>query len=198
MRTLSADGLKGILSHTTDQVYLFAIKISHEDLAEPYYVVQNNIDLTISLPDEGNVVFSAYAFDFILPKVEEDSLPMAQIKIDNINDFLIPWLRTINTAPIFDIFLVRTSPLETTATIELEFNFSLKAVKWDIMTIDGELSLDYDYLNEPCMKYRFTPEISVGLFDYSYEGAGSFIRETTIDGDPIRRPLPVAGSIKLP
>jgi hypothetical protein len=176
-RTLTPDGLKGVLSRTTEQVYLFALKIDHPDLTSPYYLVQNNVDLDIDLPIEGITTFTAYAFDFTLPSVEEDSLPTSEIKIDNFGDFLIDLLRGTDEAPEFSIFVVRKDPAQVSAVVEIgALNFTLKSVDWNINTITGQLTLDYDYLNEPCMKFAFTPEIAPGLFDYSYEGNGVFIR----------------------
>jgi len=203
-RTLTTDGLKGVLSRTTNQVYLFALKIEHPDLTSPYYLIQNNVDLDIDLPNEGITTFTAYAFDFTLPSVEEDSLPVSEVKIDNVSDFLIGLLRGTDQAPEFSVYVVRSDPrtekmisIYEDGVFELgvfenpsllisspdpsvveigALNFTLKSVDWNINTITGQLTLDYDYLNEPCMKFSFTPEISPGLFDYSYEGNGVFIR----------------------
>lgn len=199
MRTLTVDGLKGVLSATTEQVYLFALKINHDDLEEPIYIVQNTTDLTITMPSEGDKVFTAYSFEFTLPAIEENSLPQAQIKIDNINDFLIPFLRTAEEPPEFDIYIVRKDPDATNAVIEVgPLSFVLKSVIWDVRTIEGTITTNYDYLNEPIMKYRFTPDIAIGLFDYSYKGAGSFIRETTPDGGYVSEPSPVENWWDLP
>ena len=178
MRTFTQDGLKSLLAETTEQVFLFAMKITHADLASPYFVVQNNVDLDIETPDDGVQTFTAYAFEFSLPAVEEDSLPKAQVNIDNVDDFLIDLLRTTDVAPEFYVYAIRKDPNSPYAVTEMSnLNFTLKSVNWDIQTINGDLTLDYDYLHEPCMKFRFTPEIAVGLFDYSYGGEGSFIRE---------------------
>lgn len=178
MRELTPDGLKGMLASTTSQVYLFALKINHSTLDQPYYIVQNNVDLQIDLPKEGVKTFTAAGFEFIMPYIEEDTLPLAELKLDNVSGFLIELLRTITDAPEFDIYVIRKDHLQNICQTEIgPLKYSLKNVNWNINTISGQLTLDYDYLNETCMKFRFTPEIAIGLFDLSYEGKGSFIRE---------------------
>lgn len=169
-RTLTPDGLTAILSETTDQVILFALIINHPDLAQPYKLVQNKTDLSVDI--NGAIdTFTAFAFEVSLPDFREDSVPSSKIKLDNIDQFLINLLRTSNVAPEIEVYVIRKDPLATNAVKELgPMTFTLKTVDWDIRTISGDLTLDYDYLNEACMKYRFTPEIAIGLFNLSYEG----------------------------
>ena len=110
-RSLTVTGLQGILSQTTDSVYLFAMVITHDDLVSPLYLIQNNVDLDV---DIGTVeTFTAFPFDLTLPSIEENSLPTAQIRIDNIDRTLVELIRTTTVKPDIALYIVRFSPGDT-------------------------------------------------------------------------------------
>lgn len=169
-RALTTAGLKGILDQTTTSVYLYAMIITHTDLSPDLMVINNSVDLDV---DIGTVeTFTAFPFEITLPIIEENSVPTAIMRFDNIDRTLVELIRTSNEKPAVELYLVRFAPGDTEAAVEVgPLSFSLINVKWDAWKIECQLSIEYDYLNEPCMKYRFTPDIAIGLFDLGYQAA---------------------------
>jgi len=159
MKAISAEGMRAIFAQETDEVFAFALKMTHAEWVEEIRLIGDETDMTY---DGHNWI--AFPFQTSLPSQEEGQLPTVDITVDNIDRLFIDELRSIQTPPDVELFLFRRS-FDGTDTLELP-PMVLKAgnLKYDDTKLTVTLTLDADYLNEPATKDRFLPGNSPGLF----------------------------------
>ena len=139
----------------TDDVFLVLLTITHDDIT-PIRVVNNNENIT----SDGNL-FVAYPFEITLPDSTGDGTPSAQLVIDNVSREIAESIRSISTAPKVTISVIRAADPDT---IEITFApFTLRNVKWDMMKVSGDLSME-DIALEPFPIGQFSPAQFQGLF----------------------------------
>jgi len=139
----------------TDDVFLVLLTITHDDIT-PIRVVNNNENIT----SDSNL-FVAYPFEITLPDSTGDGTPSAQLIIDNVSREIAESIRNITTAPKVSISVIRAADPDT---IEITFApFTLRNVKWDMMKISGDLSME-DIAHEPFPIGQFSPAQFQGLF----------------------------------
>ncbi len=139
----------------TDDVFLVLLTITHDDIT-PIRVVNNNENIT----SDSNL-FIAYPFEITLPDSTGDGTPSAQLVIDNVSREIAESIRSITTAPKVTISVIRAADPDT---IEITFApFTLRNVKWDIMKVSGDLSME-EIAIEPFPIGQFTPAQFQGLF----------------------------------
>ena len=155
-RSLNSAALASIYAETTDEVWLELLEITHDDLATPFRLVNNNEDIT----SNGNV-YTAFAFRARLPQQVEKELTKFTITLDNVSRLLIEELRTVSTSPQIALSIVLASDPDTVEAGP--FNFVLKTISYDALTIEADLSNE-DYHTEPFPFQRFTPLNFPGLF----------------------------------
>ena len=68
-----------------DEVIYSTLELNHTSFTQPIYVVNDRAPLTVPLETGTTVTFVAFSFDLILPEVTADSVPMMEIKLDNIS-----------------------------------------------------------------------------------------------------------------
>jgi len=139
----------------TDDVFLVLLTITHDDIT-PIRVVNNNENIT----SDSNL-FVAYPFEITLPDSTGDGTPSAQLVIDNVSREIAESIRNISTAPKVTISVIRAADPDT---IEITFApFTLRNVKWDMMKVSGDLSME-DIALEPFPIGQFSPAQFQGLF----------------------------------
>jgi len=139
----------------TDDVFLVLLTITHDDIT-PIRVVNNNENIT----SDSNL-FVAYPFEITLPDSTGDGTPSAQLVIDNVSREIAESIRSISTAPKVTISVIRAADPDT---IEITFApFTLRNVKWDMMKVSGDLSME-DIALEPFPIGQFSPAQFQGLF----------------------------------
>ncbi len=158
-RTISPEGLKAILAERTGDVICEAITIIHESLAEPVRLVSNTEPI-----EYGGHTYQPFPLRITLAPDVEDYMPVVQVVIDNIHRDLIANIRSWDSPPDVGLEVFR---IDTDRKLTREIGadmFSLRSVVWDAHVIQAWLAYEYDVLNEPAVKDRFTPNIAPGLF----------------------------------
>lgn len=64
---------------------LDTLEISHHSIAEPIYLVRNNVDLVLTLEDDTTHTFTAAAFKVTLPKKSDEGVQDLDLKICNVD-----------------------------------------------------------------------------------------------------------------
>lgn len=156
MRTLSTAFLDAVMKNNTDEAFLLLITISHPALGDPIRVVANNQNIVsrgwtyVGLPVEAE-----------LPGDEDDSPPVATLKIDNINQDVVKKARTIRTRADVTLEIVLEFDPDY---VEVELpTFQLVKVDYDELWVNGELQVD-DLASEPYPYATFSPAKFKGLF----------------------------------
>mgnify|MGYP003405271219 CR=1 FL=1 len=140
--------------------FLACLTISHDDLEEPIRVIDNTVNVTRTIGAE-DFVFIAFPFEITLPDDQADSVPKAQLTIDNVSREVAQLIRSITTPPTVTIEVVRISDVnEVEVTLP---DFQLRNVEWDALTVTGDLIID-DIAQEQFPQRKFTPSEYPGLF----------------------------------
>lgn len=155
MRTLSNAARTAIYAQQTDKVFLIILDISHADFADTIRIVNDYSDVT----SNGNV-YTAFPFTVTLPK-ESEEVTKATLVIDNVSRTLIDEIRTITTPPDVSLNIILS---DTPDIVEVgPFNFKLKQVTYDQLTIQGSLDFE-DVLFGNFPNETFTPQNHPGMF----------------------------------
>ncbi len=142
--TLSTDELLEPLLLSSDP------KEKFEDLGENIYGITSNGNRYIYLP-----------FEIWLPRDDKSGTVSAKLSIENVDRRIIETARSVTKPINIKMQCVLASNPDY---IELEFdNFQLSNVKYDVMTVEGDLTLNYWGL-EPFPSNCFTPSNFPGLF----------------------------------
>jgi Domain of unknown function (DUF1833) len=155
-RPLSVSALRAITAQETGEIFLILITITHDDLADPLYFVNN----TENIMSRGHE-FLGWPFELALPDEREDSLPSVQIRIDNVDRRILEGIRGLLTAPTVLLEIVLASVPDVVEAGPI--TFTLRGVDYDALVISGSLTPE-DVLNEPAMQFSFTPALFPGLF----------------------------------
>lgn len=156
MRTLSSTFLSAVMANNTDEAFLLLITISHESLDDPIRVAANGENIVsrgwtyVGLPVEAE-----------LPGDEDDTPPVAVIKIDNINQDIVKKARSIRTKAEVSLEVVLASDPDV---VEVELpTFNLVKVDYDSFWVSGQLQVD-DLASEPYPYATFSPANFRGIF----------------------------------
>jgi hypothetical protein len=155
-RSLSSAAKAALTFQETGEIYLMLLTIQHPALIPSLYFANNNADIT----SRGNT-YLAWPFQVALPEEREDTVPTIQIVIDNIDRRIMAGIRSLPTAPTVLLEVVLASSPDTVEAGP--FNFTLRGVDYDALTITGTLSPE-DILNEPFPQYTYSPASFPGLF----------------------------------
>ena len=140
----------------TEDVWLVLVHLSHADLLEDIYVV-NNLEDVIS----NGQLHKACPFEVILPTDTDEGPPVARVRIDNVAQDVTVSLRLIDTPAFIDFKVVLASDPDT---VEAEYSgMTLKDVTVNINTISGSVGLD-DLRLEPFPAHSFGPSFFPGAF----------------------------------
>ena len=136
---LSSLAIQSASAQETGEAWLLLMQISHDDLATPFYLVNNTESVTHS-----GTEYLAYPFNVVLSQDDGEHLPKVRLTIDNVDRALVETIRSISDSPIINIKLVLASQPDT---IELEISdLILREVEYDAFQISGTLYAD-DILN---------------------------------------------------
>ncbi len=142
----------------SNDVWLVLLTMTSSASGAVFRVVNNNENIT----SNGNL-FTAYAFDIVLPDDSLESDPQIQLTIDNVDRLLVDFLRNATAPPVFKIQIILA---RTPDTIEIELNeLVLRNVAWNVSKITGTLRLD-DIWNTkfPSVGETYDPQQFPGLF----------------------------------
>jgi len=142
--TISSDELEEPIMLSSDP------KEKFEDLGQDIYGITSNGDRYIYLP-----------FEIWLPRDDKTGTVSAKLSIENIDRSIVATARSVTKPVTVKMQCVLASDPDY---IEIEFdNFQLSNVKYDVMTVEGDLTLNYWGL-EPFPSSCFTPANCPGLF----------------------------------
>lgn len=151
----------------TDEVFVTLITLYSDELEEPIRLCD---DPTTRLEELGDDIYGIVSngetyifmpFEIWLPRDDKTGSVSAKMSIQNIDRRIVQTARSV-TKPVsvrMQCILASNPDL-----VELEFdNFELSNVKYDVMSVEGDLSLNY-WGMEPFPSWCFTPSNFPGLF----------------------------------
>lgn len=154
-------------SQESDEVFVTIVTLSSDELEEPIIICDDPTTALTALGDDiygiesngDTAVFMPY--DIWLPRDDKSGAVSARLSIENTDRRIVQHARNV-TKPIN--VKIQTVLASDPDTVEIEFdNFQLSNVKYDVMKLDGDLTLNYWGL-EPFPSNRFTPSNFPGLF----------------------------------
>lgn len=149
MRTLTTPAKREVFASETGAVFLTLLQIVHSTITTLYFV-NNMADITYD-----GQVYTAYPFKFNPPKDKEGAKPGANISLPNVDRSLLAIVRSVTSPVTIRTALIMILPDNSISKESGWWEFSMKNVSYDMMTISGELeySLDLDN-NASLMKYN--------------------------------------------
>ena len=155
-RELSTASLESLNAAETEDAFLILLTLSHADMAEPLRVVNGGGEVT----SRGNL-FAAYPFELSLPDDDAGQSPEARLVIDNIDRQIVRAVRSLSSAPLVLIEIVRAAEPDV---VEAKFeDFRLTNVSYDSHLVQGNLTIE-DFTSEPFPAGTFTPGHFPALF----------------------------------
>lgn len=151
----------------TDEVFVVLVTLDSDELEEPIRLSSDPTTALIELGDDiyGTVSngdsFVFVPFDIYLPRDDKSGTVSAKMSIENIDRRIIETARSVTKPVSAKIQCILASDPDN---IEIQFdNFQLSNLKYDVMTVEGDLTLNYWGL-EPFPSHCFTPANFPGLF----------------------------------
>lgn len=167
MRQLSLDGIRSLLAQETADVWVCALEIyDPEDSRKVTRVCANNEYVT-----HGGNLYTPVDIQITLAQDNEDSMPQAKVKVDNIWGDMTMAIRMTNKSPRIDVHIFRI-PINASrspegyvaANLEISSTFTLLSATVNESYFEGTLGVNNDFLNEPSLHARFTPTLCPGMF----------------------------------
>jgi hypothetical protein len=157
VRGLSTDGKKMAAASRTGDGPLVCVTITHPDLAEPIYVINDIKPVTRDGHD-----FLALPFRITLPDERKDQLPEATLELDNVERSVGQAILALATKPSITVEIVR---IKSKVTVE-QGPWSMKLVSCTInrLVIQGRLGMP-GILTEPYPGNTYNPATFPQLFD---------------------------------
>lgn len=150
--TVTDDFKTAFYAQQTGECPLVLLKIDHDDLASPIYVVNNGANIT-----SNGTEYTAFPFEIKMP----DADMRAELSICNVDRQIVLAIRTISSPAEVTISVILASDPDT---VEVgPYVFGLTDVSFDAFTVRGRLSFD-EFYDEPYPGDRFTPGQFSGLF----------------------------------
>lgn len=154
-------------SQETDEVFIVLVTLESDELTEPIRICDDPFQRLEELGEDIYGIVSngqSYIFmpfDIWLPRDDKSGTVSAKISIENIDRRIVETARTVTRPINVKMECILASAPDVT---EIEFNnFQLSNVKYDVMTVDADLTLNYWGL-EPFPSWNFTPSNFPGLF----------------------------------
>lgn len=151
----------------TDEVFAVLVTLESDELTDPIRICD---DAFMKLEDLGEDIYGIISngdsyifmpFDIWLPRDDKSGTVSAKISIQNIDRRIVETARSVTKPVNVKMQCVLAS---TPDVIEIEFtDFQLSNVKYDVMTVEGDLTLNYWGL-EPWPSWSYTPSNFPGLF----------------------------------
>lgn len=155
-RTFSTPAMNALMAATTNEAFILLVTFTHVPTAETFRVALNTENIT----SNGNL-FTATYFQFTLPETDSRAPQGCNITVDNVDQQMVPLLRSITQPLQVTLQLVLASQPDT---VELELtDLLLRDVTWDANQIQGSLVSD-DPLNQAFPAHLYEPRTFQGIF----------------------------------
>ena len=152
--------IESAFDESTDAAWLILLTLSHPIIKDRFnddIRVVNNYELVIS----NGLEYDPFPVDIVLPDDTEDSPPRARIRISNVSQEIIGFIRLADTPIQVKFQIVNGFDPDV---VELEYNgFTIRNINADVIDITGDLLLD-DMTTEQFPAYTFVPSYFPGLF----------------------------------
>lgn len=157
-----------MFSPDADATLITLLTFTGAGITEPIRIADNytgrisetDDDIMYGVSSRGND-FMFLPLEISLPTEEVTGNPRCSITIHDVTRFLMPSIRSINTAPNVLVELVLSS---TPDTLEASFlGFKMVSVNYNANTITAELAIE-SMATEPFPQHSFTPAYFPGLF----------------------------------
>jgi Domain of unknown function (DUF1833) len=156
VRSLTAATREAFYAAQTGEVFLFLLKLSHEDMV-PMYFVNNTVDVV-----SNGETYMAFPFDVTPPDDREDTITRIQLVIDNVDRRIVTAVRSIDTPATFTLSIIRAA--EPNVLIAGPFECKLRNVTYGALTVSGDLAPWENVMDEPFPQHAYTPATAPGLF----------------------------------
>jgi hypothetical protein len=156
VRSLTAATRDALYAAQTGEVFLFLLKLSHEDMV-PMYFVNNPVDVV-----SNGETYMAFPFDLTLPDDREDTITRIQLVIDNVDRRIVTAVRSIDTPAMFTISVIRAA--EPNVLVAGPTSCTLRNVTYGALTVSGDLAPHENVMDEPTPQHTYTPATAPGLF----------------------------------
>ena len=142
--------------HNTKEIWIALLTIKHPTFAEDIRIANNLDDI-----NSNGLTYLGCPFDITLPSSTEEGQSGAKLRVNNVSQDLVKFVRTIDTAAIVDIQIILASSPDV---IEAEYSgLELRQVTGDVGYIEGTLSHD-NLLLETFPSHSFSPSYFSNLF----------------------------------
>ncbi len=146
---MSAHAMAASFAAQTGEVFLVLLTITHPNLDEPIYLVNDQQNLV-----SRSHTFIAWPFDIDLPDAGNDSMPACQITFDNVDLTITSTIRSLQSPPSVTVEVVLASSPDT---VEASFEgLTLQNVQYDASQIQAQLAYE-NVLAEPFPGDNFVP-----------------------------------------
>lgn len=171
MRNVSLDGLRSMIAQQTESVWVFGITFKPTG-GDDYPVTNycNNME-NFRYPYPEGDEYWALPFEVTLASDNEETVPQARIRIDNVSLVFSNVIRQTNNPPDVELRVFRIEEEvindEKVWKPYLELGpskFRLLGATVNSLTVEGTIGYEHDILNEPATQHRFTPTQAPALF----------------------------------
>jgi hypothetical protein len=161
VRQLTLEGVQSLFAQDTADVWLPALTIAppEGETGQTLRAVANSVDI-----EYGGNTYTACPFELVLANDTEETVPQVQIRVDNVSRDLTRAVREAQGHPLVYVEIFRVNAAGAAIREMGPTEFSLLTVAVDSLTVEGTLGYQVDFLNEPAVIHRFTPNVAPGLF----------------------------------
>lgn len=100
MKNLDAACIEAYATSPSNVATLDTIQLSHPDLAEDIYLVNDRASHTLTLEDDEEVLFRGVAFKLTKPKTDEGGVQALSLVIDDIGEEISDFINTVKGSKV--------------------------------------------------------------------------------------------------
>ena len=154
-----------MFAQETDSVFIVLLTLSSDELDDDIRIASDPFEMldiaNVYGVESNGLEYIFIPFEVTLPTDDSSGAVTATLKIDNVEREIVASARTLTKSLNVKIQCVLSSDVDV---VEIEYdNFQLTNLQYDVMTVSGQLTLNYWGL-EPFPSGRFIPSQFPGLF----------------------------------
>ena len=172
MRNVSLDGLRSMIAQQTEAIWVFGV--TFKPTGGDVYPVTNycNNSENFRFPYPNGDEYWALPFEVTLASENEETVPQARIRIDNVSLVFSNVIRRTDNPPDVELRIFRLNQEvvggEKVWVPYLEMgpsSFRLLGATVNSLTVEGTIGYEHDVLNEAATQHRFTPLQAPAIFE---------------------------------
>jgi hypothetical protein len=156
MRQVSGPAIAAVMARETDKVFVPLMRITHPSIT----TVRICADTAPVVRADGT--YNPFPFEFVLPQDDDDDLPRAAVKIDNVDREIVKVLSTLTGRPTITFMLVLADSPEVVEYGPVDF--LMGQASWDRLVVTSTLVYQEDIWMQAVPGQTYTPSNSPGLF----------------------------------